>query len=214
MSAFFVDGDFSVAAPNGGPVFSNPFPEITGVYVLRQQYIQKLSDFSPLPLSTPHPDYPDFVLTGEDGFQNVGAGIITWTRTYAKLPPPFNQYTTMNYNFIGFFGTFGINNTAVSGRERFTATVPVRIQNDFYLISENPEEEIPFERRQIYCIGDITQATDYLGDDDILDIPSTPLRSTYETWVNDGVEIVAEDSTFKQWLGKYYIRQTKYIKAQ
>jgi hypothetical protein len=218
MSAFKTDGDFTAAVATAKPTFTHPFPEVNAPYILRQPFMQLLSSFSALSLNTAHPDYSDYKLAEESERTPVGAGVVTWIRTYAKLPTAFNQFETTNYNFIGFFGTFGINNTAVTGRDRFTKTVTSRVYNEFFRVGAGETyatpDLIPIITAQTYYIGSPSQLTDYLGDDDVLDTASTPDRTAYEAMISAGSEIVSEDSRLTHWLGAYYLRQTRYIKAQ
>jgi len=218
MSAFKVDGDFTVASATAKPAFSNPFPEVNAAYVLRQPFTQLLANYASVALNTAHPDYSDFKLAEESERTPIGAGLVVWERIYAKLPTAFNQFETTNYNFIGFFGTFGINNTAVSGRDRFVKSVTSRIYNEFFMVgtggSYASADLIPTVTAQEYWVGDATQKTDYLGDDDILDTPSTPTRTEYEAMVTTGDEIISEDSRLTHWLGNFWLRQTRYVKAQ
>lgn len=217
MSAFLTDGTFTVAAATAKPTFSNPFPEVNTQYVLRQPFMQLLSSFAELALNTAHPDYASFKLVEETERTPIGAGLVTWERIYAALPAAFDQFETTNYNFIGFHGTFGIV-TSASGRERFTKAVTSRVYNEFFLVgtggSYSTAAEIPTISAQIYYISTETQRVDYLGDDDLLLVPTTPDRTTYQAMVDAGDEIVAEDSRLAHWLGNYYVRQTRYVKAQ
>jgi hypothetical protein len=218
VSAFKVDGDFTVAVATAKPAFSNPFPEVNLGYVLRQPFMQLLANYAELALNTAHPDFASYKLVEESERTPIGAGLVTWERTYAALPTAFDQFETTNYNFIGFFGTFGINTTAVSGRDRFVKAVTSRVYNEFFLVgtggSYTTAADIPYLTAQEYYVGEATQKTDYLGDDDILDTPSTPTRTDYEAMIAADDEIISEDSRLAHWLGNYWLRQTRYVKAQ
>ena len=72
---------------------------------------------------------------------------------------------------------------------------------------------------QKYVLGSLYLSTDILNDD--ISGPSTPSQTDYLTWITgDGqpgglpVEICAQDSTFRQWLGNIWVRETIYILAQ
>lgn len=218
MSLFYTDGTWTTAS--GSLItLENPFPEVNQPYVLRQTFKQFLANYAPLDLNTAHATYTDYKLVEESALNNLGGGVVEWTRTYAKLPDAFDQFETTNYNFIGFYGTvIAINVTAVSGRLRFVKSVTSRIHNEFFLVgtggSYTDAAEIPSVEAQKYYIGDETQLTDFLGDDTVLDTASTPTRTDYETMIGAGDEIVAEDSRLTHWLGNYWLRQTRYVKAQ
>lgn len=219
MSAFKIDGDFTVASATAKPAFSNPFGEVNIGYVLRQPFMQLLADFEELDLNEPHPDYPTFFLCEESERTPIGAGLVTWERTYAQVPAAFDQFETTNYNFIGYYGNvLAINVTAATGRLRFVKSVTSRIHNEFFMVGtgltyETPDE-IPTVEAQKYYYDQPTILTDYLGDDDILDVATTPSRTEYEAMISAGDEIVSEDSRLTHWLGNIWLRQTRYVKAQ
>lgn len=191
-----------------------------------QDFCQDADSFTATALNTPHPDDPSpsdptFVLVEETNFQDLGNNVRQWTRRYARKPDDYSEMGgTLAYNFIGFFGTFGINITAVTGRGRFVEVVPVRVQRDFFLIG--PEaycdyatpQEIPIIQEQIYYITDPEQKTDYLGDEPPLDVASTPSRTDYEAMIAAQDEIVAQASKVERWQGNIYVRETFYIEAK
>lgn len=191
-----------------------------------QEFSQDADSFTPTALNTPHPDdptpsTPTWILVEETNFQDLGANVRQWTRRYARKPDDYSEMGgTIAYNFIGFYGVFGLNVPAVTGRGRFVEVVPVRVQRDFFLIG--PEaycdyttpQEIPVIQEQIYYITDPEQKTDYLGDDTILDTPSTPTRTDYEAMIAAQDEIVAQASKVERWQGNIYVRETFYIIAK
>ncbi|NBR87383.1 MAG: hypothetical protein EBT61_18085 [Verrucomicrobia bacterium] len=76
----------TTATVNGPPVWERPFPDLTAELVLRQNYIQKASTFTPTALDTAHPDFPDMYLVDEGPREDIG-GFYKWQRTYARIPP-------------------------------------------------------------------------------------------------------------------------------
>lgn len=192
----------------------------------QQDFCQNDSDFTSQALNSPHPDESDpsnpvWILVEETNFQDQGEGVLQWTRRYARKPDSYSRVEgTIAYNFIGFFGTFGINITAVTGRGRFVETVPLRVQRDYYIIGpetyadyETPQE-IPIIQEQTYYISDPEQRTDYLGDSPPLDTASTPSRTDYEAMIAAQDEIVAQPSKVMPWQGNIYVRETYYVRAQ
>lgn len=219
MSAFRVDGDFTVASATAKPTFSNPFPEVNVQYVLRQPFMQLLANFAALDLNTAHPDFADFKLVEESDRIPIGAGLVTWERTYASLPADFDQFESTNYFYIGYYGlSLAINVTASTGRKRRSRRVNSRITNEFFLTgpggSYDDPADIPIIAAQIYYYGNPDVVEDYIGDSPPLDTPTTPSRTDYEAMIAAGDEIVAEDSDIVPWIGNYYIRRTRYVKAK
>jgi hypothetical protein len=45
-------------------------------------------------------------------------------------------------------------------------------------------------------------------------VPTVPSRATYQGWINNSTEIVAEGSSISRWMGNMYSRVTKYVVAQ
>ena len=86
MNSAYQDGTFTVAKAVTLPVFSAPFPGVNVDYVLTQDWVIDLANYSPLALDTAHPDYPTFKLAQESEKRDLGGGVVQWTRTYWKLP--------------------------------------------------------------------------------------------------------------------------------
>lgn len=121
------------AASVGIPNFTAPFAGVNIDYVLTQDYMQLLANYTPLALNTAHPDYSDFVLVSEGPHQDQGGGVVRWTRTYAKTPAGRQDYASLAYNFIGYLGLTGINVTPIQYRPRVVIPVSCRIQYDYFL---------------------------------------------------------------------------------
>lgn len=126
-----------VASAVGAPRFGAPFAGDAAVYKLEQDFMQFTANYSPLALNTAHPDYATYYLTGEGALSDAGGGISKWTRTYCSIPVTRNDYTSMAYAFIGYFGQIASlatdPNFPVVGRPRQTRTVTCRVQNDYFL---------------------------------------------------------------------------------
>jgi hypothetical protein len=226
MSRTYTDGTYT--SPFAvSPLIKQPaLPGVKDDLVAVQDYVVLRDSYTETALNTGHPDEPDaahpvWVLVAEANKRDLGGDVIQFSRRYARKPSSYSEMGgTIAYNFIGFYGTFGLNITAVTGRSRFIEVVPVRVQRDFFLIG--PEsycdyatpQEIPITQEQTYYIGDVAQLTDYLGDSSVLTTPSTPDRTTYEGWIATGAEIVAQPSRVERWQGNIYMRETFYIKAK
>lgn len=67
--------------------FSAPFDGDITQYVHEQDFIQDVSKFRPLALSSPDaPDYPASFLVEETAPQFAGPGVVRWTRVYSRIP--------------------------------------------------------------------------------------------------------------------------------
>ena len=213
------DGNYEVAEAVSGLTFIAPLPHTSENLVLRQDFMQHQDDFEALELNTPHPDFTDFRLVEEGDKQNLGGGVLRWTRTYAKKPESWSE-TGGNtiYAFIGFDGTFGggVNVTVVSGRPRTSKVVPVRIQRDYFLVGFDGDydtsEDIPTIAEQKYYYDTEAFAVDYLSDSPPYVTATTPSTTNYIAMIGD--EIVIERSTVARWMGNIFVRETRYVVAE
>ncbi len=223
MAAFFTDGDFTVKYATGKARISYPIPGDVATYQLEQDFIQLRSSYSAAALNVTHASQ----VSGGDSsaylveigpHTDLGQGVVMWTETYCKKPADRDEYESYAYNFIGYYGVFGINVTAVTGRDRFNKTVLSRLAHKYYIpgidVGITTAADIPIVAAQEYYYGTSQNTVDYLADSPPFTSATTPSRTTYEGWVTGGTEIVAEQSIVKRWMGGIYERVTRYIKAQ
>lgn len=231
MTIAYRSGDQTIATAVSDPEFSAPLAGVNVNYVLRQKFQQLLANFSALSLNTAHPDYLTYVLVSEDDKRDVTGLVTEWMRTYAQKPAEYNEPGgNYSYNFIGFYGTFGVNETTVTGRDRFTRSVPVEIVRTFYLIGDitdpdNPADyatwqEIPIIPMTRYYYGSNPNLdVDFLADSPPFTVATIPSRTEYEALIATDAaaagsfSIVAEPSTVSRWMGNIYMRETRYVKA-
>lgn len=159
VTPLYVDGDFTVATAISTPIFSQPFAGDNGEYVLTQAFQQFAANFAPLALNTVHPSFASYVLTSESPLQDIGAGIVTWMRTYCKVPATRSDGGCISYPFIGFTAQttiVGSVSTTLAGRPRFTEVVNARIQHDYYLVGSGgtytDQTLIPINIEQRYYV--------------------------------------------------------------
>lgn len=207
-------GDFTVASAVGAPRFERPFRVLNEALILRQDFMQFVEDFEPLAFDTPHPDFTDYLLVDESPHEDMGGQVVKWTRTYAKIPSTFSEWTTDNYTFPGIV-------TSPNGqfnRELLTKTASIRTEFEFFLVAAGETYETPDEipvttAFQIYQEWwGVNYFVNSLLDGDIyFTVPDT---TEYLAMVAAGDEIVVRDSTVRQWIGNIYMRETSYTKAQ
>lgn len=219
MANLVYDGDYSTAQAVTNPELSAPIAGVNANYLLRQDFMQSLSSFVALALNTPHPTYSTYYLVDESEKVDIGGGLVRWTRTYAQVPASYSEPGgNYAYSFIGFYGQFGINVTQITGRERQTEVVPVRINRDFFLVGPGQiytdPNDIPTMPEQQYYSGSPTLKVNYIGDSPPLQIATTPSRTAYDALVAAGSEIVVEASTIFRWMGNIYVRETRYVTAK
>lgn len=217
-NSIIFDGDWLTAQPDGAPRFSPAFDRDTDLYLLEQDYFQLGSNFSPLALNTPHPDFPSYILVAESAHESQIGGVVKWKRTYAKRPPTRNDYSSLSYNFIGYYGAVTVNISTLTGRSRFVNVVDAREEWVFFLTPTDyaTADLIPTINGQQYYFpaGTSRIASEFVVDSPPFNIATVPSRSTYESWIASGTEFPARDSNLVNWMGNFWIRKTLYIKAQ
>lgn len=99
MSALVNDGNWAVAKEVSNRRKSPPFPEVNAFYILEQDFMQFRADFTPLALGTAHASEATYQLVSESPLQEVGSGLVRWTRRYAQLPANRILYEGFAYTF-------------------------------------------------------------------------------------------------------------------
>ena len=229
----YVDGNFDIAEPIGLPVFSSPVRSTTAEYTFTQEWMQSRKSFRSTPLNTAHPSYrqtPDYSawkLVAEGPRQDVGGGIVKWSRTYAKVPDSHDEYESYSYSFIGFIGVWTVGNLSSSvqatGRPRQSIVVTSRVQHDYFLVGSGGSYAtaslIPIIKGQRYLAA-VPGPSEPLYVDYLWDIggglanASSPSRTEYNAMIVAGTEIVAEDSRLSRWMGNIFLLQTRFVVAQ
>lgn len=198
--------------------------------MLTQPFMQLHASFTPLALDTEHPDYVNWVLIGESERMPVGGGLVTWTRTYAKVPPDHNEYESHAYNFIGYAPDIPYDPTAIIERPRRVFSVTSRVAHH-YVLTTTPATANPVILAQRYTQGVLANGRDI----DLLYNATgaysgytacVPTLTQYLAAVTGGAgsglgtgaadgEIVAEESRLTRWQdkGNIWLRQTRYVKA-
>jgi hypothetical protein len=144
--------------------------------------------------------------------------MVKWTRKWCTKPGTHDDYENYAYNFIGFYGRWGIGEISASGRDRFTKVVLSRIANIYYVIAASGGDYtaasgIPNIDVQRYVVNGTIMEMDYLADAPPFTTATNPSRTTYEGWVSGGTEIVAEESNVHRWMGPIWVRRTRYVVA-
>lgn len=212
-----IDGDYTTAKKLRPPRRTAPFPQTNEYCIIEQDYMQLRSSWAPTTIGTALAGEAGYELVAESPTRSEGSMFI-WTRTYAKKPTAFDDAEKFPYNFIGYFGASGT--ITVQGRDRFVKSVASRIHTEFFTIGTGGDyadiEHIPINYAQKYhWPASEDQVTDFLCTAaDGFDSSTTPSRATYEGWITAGTEIVAEDSEIARWMGRFFIRKTRYIIPQ
>lgn len=158
---FYTDGDFTVATAVSKPRLLQPFAGDNGEYILDQDFMQFVANFSALALSTPYPTapYTSYYLTSETPLVNLDNGIVKWTRRYCQIPASRSEPSSATYQFVGYAASIvvaGGTTTINQGRPRFSQIVPARVQHDYFLIAAGQpyttENAVPVFQEQAYYL--------------------------------------------------------------
>lgn len=222
MSNAWADGTYTAAYAVEKVRGSSPIPGVATEYVWTQRFWIYQANFAALALNTAHADDSNFKLVAESERSPLGGGVVEWTRTYAKVPAQHLEAEVAAYNFIGYWGTFGVNATAATGRPKVSRAVACKVQNDYFLVDGvtyvKPTDIPIIASTRYYQPPYPNQDVDYLGDAPPLILASVPSRSSYDGWIasdagGDNWHIVMEASRLSRWMGNIWRRETRYIKA-
>jgi hypothetical protein len=111
VSAFCVDGNFTVARPRGQPRITTPFAYAgdSQSFFYEQDYDQYGAYFKPLPLGTRAQftiggKAVTVFLVGETPTSDRGGGVVQWTRVYSVIPASREEHQQYSYTFPGLKG--------------------------------------------------------------------------------------------------------------
>lgn len=211
MANVYESGDFAVAAAISSPRFSNPIPRTNSPYLLQQDFMQKNASWATTALNTAHPTFTDFLLCEESDRIPLDGGLVTWTRTYAKVPPSHSEPTTMNYLFPGYlFGNSAMGND--EARYPQSLPVPAYILHDYFLIGTGGTYpnlyDVPLLVSQAYTgAGGAAFPTRILG------ALSIPTKDQYiESIIGHLINV--EGASLEFWHGNVVLRKTPQVIAQ
>ena len=114
---------FNVATTVGNPVWEDVIPELNAKLVFNQEYMQTAASYAPLALNTQYPAQgtegvpatPTFYLVGEFGHSDEKAGLIKWTRQYARVPDSWSDTESYAYNYPAYLAAITIGTSTALG---------------------------------------------------------------------------------------------------
>lgn len=136
-SPIYIDGDWTTIQPCSLPVLSAPIPGVNTKYVLTQDFMCALSSFAAASIGAAHPsagltpDYSAYKLMSEGELRDMGAGMVRWTRTYAKVPAEHIEPEEYGYSFIGY--TQSVGGGAYQTTPRRNLKVRARCYYDYFI---------------------------------------------------------------------------------
>ena len=234
MSAFRIDGALTTAQTMGGARKSFPFEGDNATFIVEQDYQVSLTSYSPLALSTAHGTYTNAYLVRESELENLGAGVVKFTRTYAQIPATRDEYGTFAFQFPGLRGAlippyaFQYWTVADDGRDPYLDVGSSRLKHEYFLCHTLQTYETPdlipiLPKLAFNIIANQSSQNAYLLKEGVFWSDTNP---TVEAWLDlmaggggigtgsEAGEFIAEDSTIQRWRGNIYERVTRYLKAK
>ena len=186
----YLDGDYSIAQVSGPPEFEIPFATDPKPYVYKLSYWQFFDDFSEPALGDPGPIGGGYAGGSAGSIKQIGAGIVEFSRTYARVPDSRSEWESFVYSYqIILVGGGG-------GITELPLTVQSRIQFDYFQTDNPSSIDIPRAGKAVQVSNTIYMLNDFCNT--VLHAPT-------------GQEILALDATYKIWKPGIYERQMRFI---
>lgn len=234
MAAFKTDGTFTTATLHGAFRRSFPIAGDTTAQIIEQDFQIAYGSFAALALSTAHPTVATAYLVGESPQQDLGGGIVQWTRTYATIPANRDEFSTFSYKLPGIWGTANppYNQYWVSengnGRDPLVDSIPSRIRHEYFLCEAGQTYTTPtaipiLPGMEISLTTNDQARMEYLLPAGVFVADTVPTREAWEALIAGGAgmgtganngEFIAEDSTVERYMGNIYVRSTRYCMAK
>lgn len=207
--AAFHSNSFATAATHGGPRKTFPFERDTTAYIIEQDYMQTSAAFARIALSTAHPTDASAFLVAETDTQNLGGGIVQWTRRYATVPATRDEYETYLHTFVEIIAATG----GAGARGPFTKKVTSRIEYAYFHVGTAAYPTVD----TIPLVSGFQPTQTIWGSPievEYLSLVTDPTSDDYLDLVAAGDEIAVEDSDLHPWMGNIYERVTRYVVAR
>jgi hypothetical protein len=236
MSAFRTDGLLTTAQTVGGARKSFPFEGDVSSFIVEQDYHVLLTSYSPLALSAAHGTYTNAYLVRESSLENIGAGVVMFTRTYAQIPASRSEYGVFNYTMPGLLDSTNTpappyNLVAVyvgDGRDPKLVTSGDRVLFEYFLCAAGQTYTTPgaipiLPAQEFVLSTNPLSLVYYLWANGAFGANTIPSRAQWETLIAGGTgigtgaaagEFISEASSISRWMGDIYVRQTRYTKAK
>jgi hypothetical protein len=188
-TSFTFQGDFTTPKIIAGPIYERPFHADPNHYVYHVQYRVRLDLFTSLAWDAPGP-YGG-IHVGETQFKNERGGILTFWRTFVIVPFPRDEWESHIYAYKFFQAIDG----KWSGVE-VPNTVSSRVHYDYWHI---PTGVSPATVMLLPHAPNAVLAFNFLY-----------LSNGFGSLVV-GEECLAENATYKLWMGNIYERKQRFI---
>ena len=131
MALLWTDGTFTTESKIGAPRYFCAIPGVSTAVILKVDLMVFAANYSPPTQLADYGSGTGYLFVEDSEQQDLGGGVVKFTRTYAKKPATWTEYEDYSYNFIGFAGAFGVNVETAAGRDRFSEVVMSKVVYDY-----------------------------------------------------------------------------------
>lgn len=218
-----------------GPVIKIPFGPNNNAYYITQDFAQFGSRWKQASLNTTYivegTTRPGYFLVEESPIQDMGGGLVRWTRTYAPIFPDYSEWEQYAMVYPGLSGNEGLYTRDALIMQNAAS----RLDSKWFLLGVSLQDRTPYGAINTYAdiqmlwpipILDSVMGyqTTYSGADAVAiaspelypdaQSDSTLTEALYVANVTNNVWMVAEPSVLRQWKGNLYQRITRYVQAR
>jgi hypothetical protein len=181
------------------PRISYPLQSIgsTTAIIYERDFVIASGSWSPLALDTADGTYSSAFLFEETEPQEIGGGLVQWTRRFGTVPSSFVSYGYEAYTFPGYYDSYETN---TSFRSPEPAMVPVKYNYSFQK-TDDPFTNFAVQFEQFTIRNDRGEIVDYV------DANTTPSYSTYTGYISSSAVIVIADARLDRLYGSGNIWQ-------
>lgn len=183
-------------------------PFADGKYFLfEQDYIQAQANFARTAYGTAHATRSTYYLVKESDPEPLAGGYVKWTRTYSAVPDTRAIEVEKYVATFPMWGT-GATYTPPSTRPALIEPVPCILQYDYFKTDTPGAVTLYSKWYPTIVSGGVTVYAGYL------DTTTTPSLAAYQSDYIDKLQIDAETSEVRLWMGNIYERVRRLVFAK
>jgi len=177
------------------PRITYPFQGIgdTTAIIYERDFVIASASWTPLALNTADATYSTAFLFEETEPQEIGAGIVQWTRRFGTVPSSFTSYTYEAYTFPAYYDSYDTN---TNYRATLAQVVPVK-NNHTFMKTSDPLTNFAVAAQSFQLLNSRKENISYV------DGSTTPYTyTTYTAAVSGGsTYLTIKDATFRRTYG-------------
>ncbi|MBS33967.1 MAG: hypothetical protein CMO68_06120 [Verrucomicrobiales bacterium] len=181
------------------PIYQN-----TSAIIYERDMVQNEANWTPLALDTADATHSSAFLVEETTPQQIGGGLVRWTRRFATVPNNWHDYEERVFTFPGYYNDPYESNF----RCPLTKNVTWRILHE-YTKTTDPYADFDVSEQKFQVEDSDGCVLDYVDDS-----TTTPSYTTYTGYVSAGTMIDVAHQTLERYAGNIWVRRTYESKAQ